>query len=738
MKHLIQILEKNKNGLSIGFIVLFFYVISHGIWFKPTAILTAWDWFYQWPTVLSTVAMRALNMWASDFWSTFGGVAIDIWMRFPLYLLWVITKYFHIEYPIAQRIIWFYPMILFAIVWSYRLFNFLFKWNFASILSATLLFNFNVYFLILQMSWHMTLAVAYSLAPFVLLQILIFCKSQTHKNLIQWVLILFALSLFEPRVAYVLCWMILIALLFYRVHFWKIFMFYLIFGWLTAFSLVPVLFGWLYWNNSIVKQEVFWDIYMNIVNTLTMFHSFWSWGELIFFSLNKPSVYFYLIPFLFIVTLIYFPKSLRLNKSFFLFVIYVLIWIFLTKQSDHPFPSFYRWAYENIPIFDLYRESSKFYIIVIFWYSAVIWYFIAFLSNKKKILSYAITLMIVIYSLSILSPLILGKEDKMFKERSIPEEYTLINSTIQNDANYWRVLVIPTITRWLDYSNLHPQVSLWKLFREEWKNLYPKGVTYNWENIWLPMLEDYSKLLYESWIAYILLRSNVWESINEWNSYGDYFSGLLSEFTEQTDFAYSMTSTTNLVLYRIIYDKPLQKIEIPNLGYTYREFNESYYTIEINNIAKVTDFILKNSYHNWWKLYIEPYNEISCATLDTSTNRNDVTQCKIDNQFYVWDELLKLRNKPIFENTHKMVYNYANQWTIDSEYIKENYPKEYYRENLDGTIDIRVTLFFRPQAYFYVWFIISSLILLACTLYLTSCAIRTRNRIASFNSLDNE
>jgi len=54
-----------------------------------------------------------------------------------------------------------------------------------------------------------------------------------------------------------------------------------------------------------------------------------------------------------------------------------------------------------------------------------------------------------------------------------------------------------------------------------------------------------------------------------------------------------------------------------------------------------------------------------------------------------------------------MVYDYANQWTIDPEYIRANYPKEYYRENPDGSIDVRMTLYFRPQSYFYLGLIIS-------------------------------
>jgi hypothetical protein len=54
-----------------------------------------------------------------------------------------------------------------------------------------------------------------------------------------------------------------------------------------------------------------------------------------------------------------------------------------------------------------------------------------------------------------------------------------------------------------------------------------------------------------------------------------------------------------------------------------------------------------------------------------------------------------------------MVLDYANKWTIDPEYIKANYSPEYYHINPDGSMDIRMTLFFRPQAYFSIGLIIS-------------------------------
>ena len=87
-----------------------------------------------------------------------------------------------------------------------------------------------------------------------------------------------------------------------------------------------------------------------------------------------------------------------------------------------------------------------------------------------------------------------------------------------------------------------------------------------------------------------------------------------------------------------------------------------------------------------------------------------------------------MNQEPIFDDTHKMVYEYANQWTIDPEYIRKNYGKEYYHENPDGSIDIRMTLYFRPQSYFYLGLIISGLTLSGCIGYLIVSGVWRRKR----------
>lgn len=103
------------------------------------------------------------------------------------------------------------------------------------------------------------------------------------------------------------------------------------------------------------------------------------------------------------------------------------------------------------------------------------------------------------------------------------------------------------------------------------------------------------------------------------------------------------------------------------------------------------------------------------------------TECKPQNTFYAGGELSKLWEKPVFDDTHKLVYDYANSWTIDPEYIKANYPSSYYKQNPDGSIDIRMTLYFRPQSYFYLGLIISGTTFVLLLGYLGWSVVRRKN-----------
>lgn len=174
---------------------------------------------------------------------------------------------------------------------------------------------------------------------------------------------------------------------------------------------------------------------------------------------------------------------------------------------------------------------------------------------------------------------------------------------------------------------------------------------------------------------------------------------------------------------------------------SFQKHNPTKYIIDFKNISSSQDLSFLQSFHKEWKLYLKPnQNDYWCNLLETYNNDwNNINECKNKQTFFEWEELSYLNKVPIFDNTHKMFYGYANWWTISKDeiinYVQENswkelqkwwYPKKlsdwrldykYYVLNSDWSIDTELTLYFKPQSYFYLWIIISSITILVILLY---------------------
>lgn len=155
-----------------------------------------------------------------------------------------------------------------------------------------------------------------------------------------------------------------------------------------------------------------------------------------------------------------------------------------------------------------------------------------------------------------------------------------------------------------------------------------------------------------------------------------------------------------------------------NCSSFFRRINDTKYKIHIENIKEKQNLSFMETNHSGWKLYLKPSPTDSWCKPTKYYKNTKTTECEHTQKFFEGEELSYLYKKPIFNNTHKVVNDYANGWTINPEYIKKNFSKDYYKENPDGSIDVELVLYFKPQSYFYLGLIISGTTLLGCVGYL--------------------
>jgi hypothetical protein len=258
-------------------------------------------------------------------------------------------------------------------------------------------------------------------------------------------------------------------------------------------------------------------------------------------------------------------------------------------------------------------------------------------------------------------------------------------------------------------------------YNSPYKNIY---YTYNdfnsinQELLKIYSLNDINKFADKYNVRYLLFRKDILLSV--FGNQEMLFITLHKELNQRTKLIFSNK-------YFDVFELNSKKPSIIGENISYKKINPTKYKLFIKNIKTSKDLSFMDSFHNEWRLYIKPIQTNNwCQQLRYYSNAN-VIECQPQQNFFDGEELSYLWEKPIFDSTHKLVNEYANGWTIDPEYIKANYPKEYYKIYPDGSIDIEMTLYFRPQSYLYLGIIISTFTFVGCIAYLTRGWWRKRN-----------
>lgn len=105
------------------------------------------------------------------------------------------------------------------------------------------------------------------------------------------------------------------------------------------------------------------------------------------------------------------------------------------------------------------------------------------------------------------------------------------------------------------------------------------------------------------------------------------------------------------------------------------------YNVQVNNLANKSYLIFLDPYHKQWELRLS-------------------------------------NNKKFANGSHIPIFDYANGWLLDPEYIKKNVSKNDYHINENGSININIKLYFKVQDYFIPAILVSAIALFGCIAFL--------------------
>lgn len=665
------------------FLSLAINITVHWLWFFTMDPLTHADAIY----ILPQTFMEFLNF---SIWQTNSNIgSFDFVPSFyPFNLLGAIIANLGGSTNLIQRVIFFWPIVLFGTISSYLLAYSLTKSKLGSFV-ASLVFNFNTFFII-SSSGHITLTVAFTFFPL----ILYLYHKLLDSNKLYFVpitsLILFACSFWEFRAFYVISLVIVLVYVFeivkypYKMKDWK----------LSVRMFLPILLVIVfnvYWILPIVtdtQKEVLSVVAGRslfkggtenanmLISSFSLFHLMWSGKKIVPFSVNDIPIYFFITPMVAFSPLIFYRK----NPVVLLYSSLALIGILLGKFFFPPFPDLYEWFFRNVPGFGAFREPSKFTVIIYLSYSVLIAFFVKYINVKLKssYVRYGIVFMIASIFLTNAIPIATTKAGALFTARKMPDDYKKLNQFIDEQPEFFRTLWIPRDSRWGIYTNNHPKINAVTLIESKYLDQGMVGsITELVKKTKSTFMSPKSDAILDSLsVKYVIIPLQDIE--NDDDFYQDFGARQLyiSEIQKNTSLVKKDIGLKDVLLYENVGYKEHIYSDNNNIITDAKYVKPYHYTFTLIKPKEPTMIYFSESYHPGWKL--SKYSSISLRELLTKDD------------YFLSDD-----------NHRKSKYS-TNAYLIS--------PSDFNGERM------QLNLFFTPQLYSYVGSYISVLALVVTIL----------------------
>lgn len=391
----------------------------------------------------------------------FASLNLNLYLHIGIRLLVFI---FNIPWLLASRIMFFWPFIFLGSVGSYYLVKSVQSAPLLGLLGAVVYMT-NTYILMIAGGGQVGLMMAYATAPYVF-------GSFIRKDARMFAIASIFFIIFDIRYAYILY----AAIAFYAMtcvpfsrwgqiirHFIPAIL------WIISANLfwfIPLMFAPSFglpegYGDSGWLKYLSWA---DFPKTLSLLHP--NWPENIF-----GKTYFMLPEFLILPLIVFVPflfqhvqKSLEVRRYYF-FAALLLLGAFLAKGVNQPFGDVYNWLFVHVPLFNGFRDPTKFYLLTAISYTILIPLAVDLIAKwvggqKQKFArvssSYFMIAFLVFWSGIILFPFWKGELRGTFENITIGNEYQKFEKLVTAQQNFSRTLSVPWRQRFLFQSEHHP------------------------------------------------------------------------------------------------------------------------------------------------------------------------------------------------------------------------------------------------------------------------------------------
>lgn len=464
-----------SSRILLATVVLFILYIFRN-WFT-SALLSAPDFSYLYAQRIGDFGWFP-NLWSGVFGGGMGGITqgslnLDAYLHVGIRFL-VLTL--HIPWHWAYRIMYYWPFLIVGTFSSYLYVRQYLK-NTTLACIGVLVYMTNTYILMLAGGGQMGLMIAYAFVP------LVFYSFVIRKT---WLFTASSalLILFDLRFSYLLyAALVLYGLLVIpRDKWWTTVRIFaiptLIVAALHSFWLIPSYFGRSF-GLPAGYGDPGWLAFLSwaeFSKTISLLHPNWPENIFGFTHFMRPE-------FLFTPTIVYLSLLVRSKKDSFdprirYFFILGLVGAFLAKGVKPPFGNVFEWMFVHVPMFNGFRDPTKFYLLIILAYTILIPYSVQQISEwvkvSKKYVRFAwfVPFIFVVFWWVTLLPFVKGEVKGTFASTTVPSEYFELEKILSSQSQFSRTLAVPWRHRFLFQSENHPIIDA----RDVFKSTDPKVI----------------------------------------------------------------------------------------------------------------------------------------------------------------------------------------------------------------------------------------------------------------------
>ena len=451
----------NRKVVLVGFAAFMIVIFIYRPWFTGSEIIGG-DWPYLFPEMVNTMS-RVPSSWQAGYGGGLGGLSPAYFLSiYNFFSAWVSVAT-DVSWLVVYKLFWFIaPVVLLATGGSILLSVVLPSSVFWMRAMASLILATNTYVIMVTGGGQIGVFYAVSVFPWVLLSFFRFMRAT--KDYLRSTLVLgtvFGIQVsLDPRIAY-LSAISMVVLYFFEgggwIKLWKRLRFGAVAGTiavlLNLYWVLPLLMlkentldalGSAYTTVGALRFFSFADF----SHSLSLLHP--NWPENLFGKTYFLQPEFLLLPMLAFSSLL-FVKKFKENTLIVGFAVLGLVGAFFSKGANEPFGFLYVWLFEHVPLFVMFRDPTKFYVLIIMSYAVLIPFTLYSITQAIKKyqtkLVWLVPVVFLFYWVILIRPAITGSLGGTFRQRKVPVQYVLLKELLQKEQGFFRTLWVPRQSR---------------------------------------------------------------------------------------------------------------------------------------------------------------------------------------------------------------------------------------------------------------------------------------------------